>query len=138
MKYKYDVTVEQFRRVDGKGVTLPFNIVEARRIESMIGLGIKTPTILKKMDFVNDVSITNLRTFVANLEQGNILGLDNDYPMPTIQLEEIGDEIKYTELENRVKTLENQMAEIKSDCFCTSFANDSQSKGIVEKIRSWM
>ena len=84
VNYEYNVELEQFKRVDNRGPSLPFNIVEARRIESMMNLGMKAPTIFKKIDFVNEVSMTNLRTFMNNLKDGNIIGLDNDYPAPQV------------------------------------------------------
>lgn len=108
VEYVYNVELEMFRRVDNRGPSLPFNITEARRIESMMNLGIKAPSILKKIDFVNEVSMTNLRTFMNNLESGNIVGLDNDYPVPTGQFVEIDNEARLKNLEDRVTRLESR------------------------------
>ena len=107
VEYRYNVDLEMFRRVDNRGPSLPFNITEARRIESMMNLGMKAPSILKKIDFVNEVSMTNLRTFMNNLEDGNILGLDEDYPVPNGQFVDLDSQARLTSLEERVTRLEN-------------------------------
>lgn len=77
VKYEYNPDLEVFRRVDNRGPSLKVNIMEARRIKSMMDLGIKAPTILMKIDFVNPISMTNLRTIMKNIEKGN-LELDGD------------------------------------------------------------
>ena len=87
----------------------------------MMDLGIKAPTILMKIDFVNPISMTNLRTIMKNIENGN-LELDGDYPVPTNQLDDINTEIRLSNLEERMNELEN-----KSDC-------DS----IVDKVKLWI
>ena len=126
VEYRYNVDLEMFRRVDNRGPSLPFNITEARRIESMMNLGMKAPSILKKIDFVNEVSMTNLRTFMNNLEDGNILGLDEDYPVPNGQFVDLDSQARLTSLEERVTRLEN------SQCDCTT------NKNIKERIKKWL
>lgn len=121
VKYEYNPELEVFRRVDNRGPSLKVNIVEARRIKSMMDLGIKAPTILMKIDFVNPISMTNLRTIMNNIEKGN-LELDGDYPMPTGQLNDINTEIRLTSLEERMSKLENK----------------KESESVVDKVKLWM
>lgn len=121
VKYVYNPDLEVFRRVDNRGPSLKVNIIEARRIKSMMDLGIKAPTILVKIDFVNPISMTNLRTIMKNIEKGN-LELDGDYPVPTNQLDDINTEIRLTNLEERMNELENR--------------KDSDS--IVDKVKLWI
>ena len=123
VEYIYNVDLEMFRRVDNRGPSLPFNITEARRIESMMNLGMKAPSILKKIDFVNEVSMTNLRTFMNNLEDGNIKGLDEDYPVPTGQYVDLDTQARITSLEERVTRLER---------------DSSNNKSIIERIKQWL
>lgn len=73
----------------------------------MMNLGVKAPSIHKKIDFANEVTMTNLRTFMNNLEKGNIIGLDNDYPVPSGQFVELDNEARFKSLEDRVSKLEN-------------------------------
>lgn len=124
VKYEYNPDLEVFRRTDNRGVSLKVNIIEARRIKSMMDLGIKAPTIMKKIDFVNKISMTSLRTIMSNIESGN-LELDGDYPAPTESLLDLTNEEKITALEKRVNTLEDRMDCLKGDCFISAFAGPS-------------
>lgn len=124
MKYEYRADLEMFKRVDNRGPGLKFNIVEARRIKSMLDMGMKAPTIYQKIDFVNNVSITNLRTFIDNLNKGNI-DLDGDYPSPVYQVEEIN-------LNERVSRLEEEFEEFKR-----RIENPNHRENISEKVRKW-
>lgn len=138
VEYKYNVELEQFRRVDNRGPSLPFNITEARRIQTMMDLGIKAPSILKKIDFSHEVSMTNLRTFMNNLEQGNIVGLDEDYPAPVGQFMDMDLDSRVLGLEKRVKSLEDIMSELKTDCFSSGFATEKNNKKSVwDKVKIW-
>ena len=124
-KYEYRVDLEMFKRTDNRGPGLKFNIVEARRIKSMLDMGMKAPTIYKKIDFVNDVSITNLRTFIDNLKKGNI-DLDGDYPSPVYQVKEIS-------LGERVTRLEEEFEDFKS-----RIENPNRRENISEKVKKWL
>jgi len=103
MRYEYDVETETFRRIDGRGRPLEFNIIEAKRIESLRNLGFSVQKIYDKIDFANDVSITNLRTFIKNLESGE-LSTEGEFPAPTPVIKDL-------DLEVRVQKLEQQMNE---------------------------
>lgn len=127
VKYEYNVEQEVFRRVDNRGVPLRVNIVEARRIKSMMDLGLKATTIIQKIDFVNNISITNLKTIMNNIENGNI-NLDGDYPIPTRNLEDINYDIRISNLEERVGKLEIKLNDLGS----------SKDKAIVERWKQWL
>lgn len=125
VKYEYRPDLEVFRRVDNRGPSLKINIVEARRIDSMMKLGIKAPTIMKKIDFVNNISMTNLRTIMNNIDKGN-LKLEGDYPAPT-------EDIKDMDIEMRITQLERDFQEFKEkhmNCKC--------SESTFDKVKSWL
>ena len=128
VKYEYNVEQEVFRRVDNRGVPLKVNIVEARRIKSMMDLGLKATTIIQKIDFVNKISITNLKTIMNNIENGNI-NLDGDYPIPTRNLEDINYDIRISNLEERVEKLEVKLNDLGSS---------TKDKTIVERWKKWL
>lgn len=113
VKYEYRPDLEVFRRIDNRGPSLKFNITEAKRIETLMDMGVKAPTIMRKIDFVNDINETNLRTFMNNLKNGNI-SLEGDYPAPTGVIESITDGERLSRLEERVNELENAIAAPKS------------------------
>lgn len=125
VKYVYNEELEVFKRVDNRGVPLKFNISEARQIESMLLLGMKSPTIYKKIDFVNDVSQTSLRTFISNLEKGNI-DLSGDYPIPVRSFEELDWEARISKIERDL----DDMRERYCTCECEN------KKGIIGRIKS--
>lgn len=124
VKYEYNEELEVFKRVDNRGVPLYFNISEARQIESMRRLGMKAPTIQKRIDFVNDVSATNLRTFIKNLEEGNI-DLSGDYRLPSKSFEEL-------DWEARISKIESDLADMR-ERYCTC---ECEKKGIIGRIKS--
>lgn len=107
MRYDYDVETETFRRIDGRGRPLEFNIVEARRIESLRNLGFSVQKIYDKIDFANDVTVTNVRTFVKNLENGE-LNTEGEFPAPTPVFKDL-------DLEARVRDLEQEVKELKQE-----------------------
>lgn len=123
VKYEYRPELEVFRRIDNRGPSLKFNIVEARRIQSLMDLGYKAPSIMNKIDFVNDVSMTNLRTFMNNLIDGNI-NLEGDYPAPTELVESMTDNDRLNRLEERMALMENAVA--------------VQKKSRLSKVKSWI
>jgi len=99
-------------------------------------LGLKAPTILKKMDFVNDVNMTNLRTFMNNLAEGNI-DLDGDYPTPSIIIHDMDLEARVSKLERDVAEFKERMNGPGDDCNCdNSCTNDKYS--FIGKVKSWM
>lgn len=123
--YEYRPDLEMFKRKDNRGPALKFNIIEGRRIKSMYELGDKVPTIYSKIDFVNDVSITNLRTFVKNLEMGNI-DLDGEYPAPREQIVDMT-------LSERIRNLEERVGELeKNECKCID-----ENKPILDRVKLW-
>lgn len=128
VKYKYHVEQEVFRRVDNRGPPLKINIVEARRVASMMELGIKAPTIHKKIDWVNPISITTLRTVMKNIEDGN-LELDGDYPAPVGQMQDITVEARLNRLEMEV----DELKRTQHQCKC----NDD-GPGVTNKVKKWL
>ena len=88
VKYEYDIERECFRRVDNRGRPLMINITEGKKVESMLNLGYPVAQIYRKIDWVNDINETNLRTFVRNLNNGNI-DVSGDYPAPQIVFEDL-------------------------------------------------
>lgn len=114
VKYFYDVDEEGFRRVDRRGRILPINIVEARRIQSLLDLGWGVDAIHNKMVYTQNVSKTTTKSFIKNLKEGNI-DLEGDYPAPTKQMENM-------DLEARITKIEQEIAELKAKetvCNCT-------------------
>ena len=93
----------------------------------MMDLGMKAPTILTKIDFVNPVSMTNLRTIMNNIEDGN-LELEGDYPVPTEQLRDM-------DLEIRVTRLEEDFEKLKKN---NNVILKPNKKSLIEKVKSWM
>ena len=125
VKYEYRPELEVFKRVDNRGPALKFNIVEARRIQTMLELGNKIPTIYSKIDFVNNVSMTNLRTFVNNLNDGNI-NLDGDYPAPKESIYDL-------DVEARLSRLESDMMEFKQILY-----KQKENESVGNKVKSWI
>lgn len=107
VKYYYDVDEEGFRREDRRGRILPINIVEARRIESLRNLGWGVDAIHKKMVYTQTVSKTTTRSFIKNLEAGNI-NLGGDYPAPTRQMENMDMEARLSRVEEKIDSLEKR------------------------------
>ena len=134
MRYDYDVESETFIRVDGRGRPLMFNITEAKRIESLRNLGFSVQKIYDKMDFVNDVTVTNLRTFIKNMEHGE-LSTEGDYPAPTPVFKDLDLEARVSSLEDRFADLEKLMKLIQNgEYFCRCSAEES----ITDKVKSWI
>lgn len=134
MRYDYDVESETFIRVDGRGRPLMFNITEAKRIESLRNLGFSVQKIYDKMDFVNDVTVTNLRTFIKNMEHGE-LSTEGDYPAPTPVFKDLDLEARVSSLEERFADLEKLMKLIQNgECYCSCSAEES----ITDKVKSWI
>ena len=107
MRYDYDVETETFRRIDGRGRPLEFNIVEARRIEQLRNLGFSVQKIYDKIDFANDVTVTNVRTFVKNMENGE-LSTEGEFPAPTPVFKDLDLEARVRDLEHEVELLKNK------------------------------
>ena len=141
VKYDYDVEKECFKRVDNRGRPLMINITEGKKVESMLNLGYPISQIYRKIDWVNDINETNLRTFVRNLQNGNI-DVSGDYPAPRPVFEDLtisGLENRIEKLEEIVKNHEDRFSELKSDCFISAFADESnEEKGIIDEVKSWM
>lgn len=129
VEYEYKPELEVFRRVDNRGPSLKINIVEARRIESMMNLGIKAPTIMKKINFTHNISMTTLRTIMNNIEKGNIR-LDGDYPAPT-------NLIKDMDMEVRIAQLEKDFKEFKK-LYYDDEPKAEQKKSKWDKVKSWI
>ena len=136
VKYEYNPEIEMFRRVDNKGPSLKVNIVEARRIESMMQLGIKAPTIMKKIDFVNNISMTNLRTIMSNIEQGN-LKLEGDYPAPVATLDEMSIDARMDRLEEDLEEFKEKYLNNECTCDCDNDCS-SDSDSFVGKVKKWI
>lgn len=140
VKYEYDVESEVFKRVDNRGRHLYVNITEAQRIISLMNLGMNKTKIQSKVTLSHPMGTSStIETFIKNYKNGNII-IPENAPAPKNIFDEFVEESRMDKLEERVKNLENLMAEIKSDCFCSSFATESpkMEKGIVERIRSWV
>ena len=139
MKYNYDVDKECFVREDGLGKKIWINSSEAHRIMTMYSLGNSIGEIRNKIQFVNSRKVTEstIKNFILNVNQGNIT-LDEDYPAPVKLVEELTVSDRVEALENRVSELENKFAEIKSDCFCTAFADETRNESSISKVKSWL
>ena len=136
MKYEYEPSLECYKRIDKTGRPLKFNIEEARRIKSMRDMGCTVSSIYRKIDWSNDVSETQLRTFVENIEKGNI-PLDGEYPTPVKTQSTKNSRID--DLEKRVTSLEDRMSELRSDCFVSAFASQSKKKNTMfGKVKGWL
>ena len=70
---------------------------------------------------------------IKNINEGNV-DLTGDYKIPVAQLEEIDDDIRLCNLEDRVSHIESILKELKSDCFITA---TSDNKSVKDKIRSF-
>lgn len=122
VKYYYDVDTESFKRVDNRGNKLKINISEARRIESLLKLGYNPNSIYNKMDFTQKVGISTVRTFVKNLEAGNI-NLEGDYPAPSIILEEMSIESRIKKLEDDLELFKEKYLTAGCSCDCEEHKN---------------
>ena len=128
VKYVYNVEQEVFRRVDNRGPPLKVNIIEARRIRGFMDLGTKAPTIHKKIDWVNPISMTTLRTVMKNIEEGN-LELDGDYPAPIGQIHDMDVEARLNKLEMDV----DELKRTNHQCIC-----DDNGPGFSDKVKKWL
>lgn len=133
VKYEYRPDLEVFRRVDNRGPSLRVNIIEMRRIKSMMDLGIKAPTIMKKIDFVNGISMTTLRTIMNNIEEGNI-DMEGDYPAPSIIVRDMDLEARVGRLERDVEEFKQRMRN--DECTCNiDYNHDVAVDSFTEKIK---
>ena len=115
MEYEYDIEEEGFRRVDRRGRMLPINITEARRVASLVDLGLSADAIHDKMVYTQGaVTRTTTKSFIKNLKEGNI-NLDGDYPAPSRVMDNMDIEARLTDLERRVKSLEEFSCSCKSE-----------------------
>lgn len=117
VKYVYDVETESFKRADNRGIKLKINISEARRIESLLTLGHNPNAIYNKMNFAQNVSITTLRTFIKNLEAGNI-DLEGDYPAPSVIMQDMSMEARIKKLEDDWEKFQRKYIENSCSCDC--------------------
>ena len=140
VKYEYDIERECFRRVDNRGRPLMINITEGKKVESMLNLGYPVAQIYRKIDWVNDINETNLRTFVRNLNNGNI-DVSGDYPAPQIVFEGLtidGLEDRIAKLEEIVKSHEEKFSDMRHECFMSTYVEEPKKKGILDEVKSWM
>lgn len=134
MKYEYSEEEECFRRVDGRGRCLWVNITEARQIESLMNLGYSVEDIKWKVQLSSPkAGKYAIVSMIKNINEGNV-DLTGDYKIPVAQLEEIDDDIRLCNLEDRVSHIESILKELKSDCFITA---TSDNKSVKDKIRSF-
>lgn len=134
MKYEYRVEEEDFKRVDNRGRPLKINISEARQIESLRTLGYPVSKIYEKIEFNKDVSITTLRTFIKNMESGNI-SLEGDYPAPVHIKKDMDLEARLCRIEESVKRLEKSLDECKCDKQ-TDVTNSTMSFN--RRVKEWL
>lgn len=114
MKYNYDVENECFIREDGLGKKFHINITEARRIVTLHDLGNTVSEIRNKIQFQsNKVSEITIRNFLKQIGNGNI-DLTGDYPAPSNVVFELTLEERISNLEERVKELENKKEAVKT------------------------
>lgn len=140
MKYKYDVELEAFKRVDNRGKPLYINITEANRIINLLNLGHSVADINGKVALSNPKgTVTTINSFIRNYKEDNII-LPDDAPAPVHVFDSLTDSNRLSKLEERVTNLENIISELNSDCFTTGFAGESKTvnKGIVGRIRTWI
>ena len=127
MKYVYDVDRECFKRIDNRGKSLHVNITEANRIVNLLNLNYSVPAIINKVSLVDpQATQTTVKSFIRNYNEGNI-EIPTDAPVPSRIFDEMTIEINYNDLEERVKSLEDRMSELRSDCFVSAFAGERKS-----------
>ena len=132
MKYNYNVEQECFIREDGQGKKYHINITEAKRIVTLDNLGNTASEIRNKIQFQsNRVSESTITNFLNQIEKGNI-NLSGDYPAPVNVVMDLSVDERISNLEDRVKTLEDKFSELKSDCFVSAFAGEQK-----EPKKSW-
>lgn len=141
MKYKYNSDLECFERFNSEGNPIGrklwVNIVEARKIVTLHNLGNSIGLIQSKMKFASNKASGRTVETIINLYKNGEIELDGDFPAPSKDFEELSVDGRIDDLERRIEVLENQMSEIKSDCFVSAFAVESNEESIVDKVKSW-
>ena len=128
VEYYYDVDDEVFKRVDNRGNHLAINIAEAQRIVSLVDLGYSAYKIDNKITLSNPkAGISTVKSFIKNYKDGNI-NIPDNAPAPTVLYEELSNDARLSNIEERIKKLEDDWEEFKS----------SESKGFKSKVKSWM
>ena len=128
VRYEYNPNLEGFKRVDNRGYTLQIDIVEARRIVALLNLGYKIPEIFQEMDLGRKISISTLRTFIRNYNDGNI-SIEGDFPVPQKNLDEMDTEVRFTKIEERLDKLEA----LQNSCDCDCAKEESK----YDKVKKW-
>lgn len=139
MKYKYDVDLEAFKRVDNRGKPLYVNIIEANRIINLLNLGHSVADINGKISLSNPKgTVTTINSFIRNYREDNII-MPEDAPVPSRVFDSLTESERIDALEDRIKNLEDRFSEIKSDCFCSCFAGESKDEeSNIDKVKAWL
>lgn len=132
VKYEYNPHIEGFKRVDNRGHTLDIDIVEARRIVALKNLGYSVTDIFKEMDLARKISVSTLRTFLKNYENGNI-SIEGEFPVPQKHLDEMDNEVRIDDLERRIKSLEEW-----KESFICSCQTEITEKSTKDKVKEWL
>lgn len=135
VKYEYNPNIEGFKRVDNRGHSLDIDIVEARRIVALQNLGYTVPDIFKEMGLARKISISTLRTFLKNYNNGNI-SIEGEFPVPQKHLDEMDTELKMDDLERRIKSLEEWKESFTSVSNSKKIENTKDSKR--NRVRRWL
>ena len=132
VKYEYNPNIEGFKRVDNRGHTLDIDIVEARRIVALQNLGYSVTDIFKEMDLARKISISTLRTFLKNYNNGNI-SIEGEFPVPHKTLDEMDNEVRFNSLEERIQSLEEWKESFVCDC-----QTEITEKSTRDKVKEWL
>ena len=138
MRYNYNSELGAFVREDGLGKKFWITMVEAHRIMTLYELGVSPNQIGAKIQFKNPkTTVSSVSNFIKNVENGDIV-LDNDVPLPVEDFDDINLEVRITEIESRVSSLEAKftiiMDSLEKSCECECKNEES----ISDKVRAWL
>ena len=143
MKYNYDSELGAFVREDGLGKKFWITMVEAHRIMTLYELDVSPNQIVARIQFKNPkTTVSTVNNFIKNVENGDIV-LDNDVPLPVEDFDDINLEVRITEIDSRVKSLEKKVDNIfavlqsyendwKCECEC------GEELSIKDKVKAWL
>ena len=143
MRYNYDSELGAFVREDGLGKKFWITMVEAHRIMTLYELDVSPNQIVARIQFKNPkTTVSTVNNFIKNVENGDIV-VDMDVPLPVEDFDDINLEVRITEIESRVKSLENKVDDIfavlqlyennwKCECECKG------EESISDKVKAWL
>lgn len=137
MRYNYNSELGAFVREDGLGKKFWITMVEAHRIMTLYELGVSPNQIGAKIQFKNPkTTVSTVSNFIKNVENGDIV-LYNDVPLPVEDFDDINLEVRITEIESRVSSLENKFTIVRDSlekpCEC-----ECKEESISDKVKAWL